>query len=183
MSKSKYESHVEPKLTLIEAWARDGLTLQQIAHNLGIADSTLRAYRDKNDALAAALARGAEVVDVEVENALLKKAIGYDKTETTKELRKDPETGELRLVVTKIVTRHYPGDVTAQMFWLANRKRSVWSYKPQPDQEEQDGETGVVELPAAAEEPQPPSNILGLDGAENPADGDQRDERGMVDGR
>lgn len=36
MAKSKYFTHVEPKLTLVEGWARDGLTDEQIAKNLGI---------------------------------------------------------------------------------------------------------------------------------------------------
>lgn len=34
MAKSKYFTHVEPKFTLIEGWARDGLTDEQIYNNL-----------------------------------------------------------------------------------------------------------------------------------------------------
>lgn len=161
--RSKYESHVEPKLLQIEAWARDGLSLEQIAHNCGVADSTFRGYVSGHPALKAALARGREVVDIEVENALLKKAKGYDFTEVTQELKKDPETGEMALRVTKTVTRHYPGDVTAQMFWLANRKRAVWAYKPQPEAQEEDG-TGVVELTPRDPEPAPPAPAEGGDG-------------------
>ena len=71
MAKSKYESHVLPKLDLVEGWARDGLSDEQIAHNLGIAYSTLKSYKSDYEALSAALARGKEVVDLEVENALL----------------------------------------------------------------------------------------------------------------
>lgn len=36
MAKSRYFTHVELNLTLIEGWARDGLTDEQIAKNLGI---------------------------------------------------------------------------------------------------------------------------------------------------
>ena len=78
MAKSKYFTHVEPKLKLVECWARDGLTDEQIANNLGIAYSTLREYRDKYSALSAALKKGKEIVDYEVENALLKRALGYE---------------------------------------------------------------------------------------------------------
>ncbi len=35
MAKSKWED-IKDKLTLVEGWARDGLTNEQIAHNLGI---------------------------------------------------------------------------------------------------------------------------------------------------
>lgn len=164
MAKSKYESHVEPKLDLIEAWARDGLTLEQIAHNLGIADSTLRKYRDSHEALSAALAHGREVVDVIVENALLKKCTGYDYTEVYQEYKisKDPETGKevKELVKTKETTRHVDGDVTAQMFWLANRKRDVWAYKPEPVVTGEDGETGVIEIGGQMEEPEPPAELV-----------------------
>lgn len=36
MAKSKYFTYVEPKLKLVEGWARDGLTDEQIYNNLGI---------------------------------------------------------------------------------------------------------------------------------------------------
>ena len=176
MAKSKYESHVEPKLELIEAWARDGLTLEQIAHNLGIADSTIRKYRDRYEPLAAALARGREVVDVIVENALLKKCTGYDYTEVYREYKvsKDPDTGEevKELVKTKETTRHVDGDVTAQMFWLANRKRDVWRYKPEPVADAEDSDTGVIEIGGQAEEPTPPDDLVAQMMAEATAEAD-----------
>src|SRR5690606_41175172 len=66
--KSKYHTHVEPRLKEIEAWARDGLTDEQIAKNLGVAYSTFRKYKDEYPAFSAALKKGKEVVDIEVEN-------------------------------------------------------------------------------------------------------------------
>lgn len=77
---SKYETEVKGKLFLVECWARDGLTEEQIANNLGIAYSTLKVYKNEHSALMAALKRGKEVVDFEVENALLKKAMDGDTT-------------------------------------------------------------------------------------------------------
>ncbi|BBI32355.1 transposase [Cohnella abietis] len=79
--KSKYHSHVEPKLLLIEAWARDGAIEEDISKKLGVAYSTFKIYKDKYSALSAALKRGKEVADVEVENSLFKRAIGYEYTE------------------------------------------------------------------------------------------------------
>lgn len=81
VAKGKYEYWITPVgLTLVEGWARDGLTDEQIAHNMGIAYSTLRKWRDTYEALSAALKKGKEVVDFEVENALFKNAIGGDTT-------------------------------------------------------------------------------------------------------
>lgn len=119
MAKSKYFTHVEPKLILIEGWARDGLTDEQIAKNLGIAYSTFREYKNKYSALSAALKKGKEVIDYEVENALLKRALGYEYDEITY------ENGE----EVKRVTKQVAPDTTAQIFWLKNRKADKWRDK------------------------------------------------------
>ena len=110
MAKSKYETNVLPKLFLIECWARDGLTDEQIAKNLGVAYSSFRKYRDNNVALSAALKKGKEVIDCEVENALLKRAMGYSYTETTSERINN------EMVVTKKVEKEVQPDTTALIF-------------------------------------------------------------------
>lgn len=131
--KGKYYTHVEPKLLLIEAWARDGLIDEDIAKKLGVAYSTFRDYRDKHQALSAALKRGKEVADVEVENALFKRAIGYQYDEVTKETMEDPRTGITVMVETKRVTKEVQPDVTAQIFWLKNRKPAEWRDRQEID--------------------------------------------------
>ena len=75
------------------------------------------------------LKRGKEVVDVEVENALLKRALGYSTTEVTRERALNPETDKVELVVTKAVTKEVPPDTTAQIFWLKNRRPDLWRDK------------------------------------------------------
>ena len=128
MAKGKYADWLTPEgLLKIEGWARDGLTDEQIAQNMGIAYSTLRSWRDKFSAVSAVLKKGKEVVDRQVENALLKRALGYEYVETTREAVKDPETGDVYMQVTKEVTKQVIPDTTAQIFWLKNRKREVWS--------------------------------------------------------
>ena len=79
MAKGKYADWLGADgLLLVEAWARDGLTEEQIAHNMGITRETLRVWKNKFPAISSALKKGKEVVDIEVENALLKKAMGYN---------------------------------------------------------------------------------------------------------
>lgn len=135
--RDKYHSHVEPKLLLIEAWARDGLTEEQTAKKLGVAYSTFRTYKDKHPALSAALKKGQEVADVEVENSLFKRAVGYRYDEVTREPTKvtDEETGEDKIVMveTKRVTKEVQPDVTAQIFWLKNRRPEIWRDKKDID--------------------------------------------------
>ncbi len=143
---SKYESHVKPKLELITGWARDGVTDEQIAHNLGVAYSTFREYKQAQPALAAALKDGKEVADLKVVGALYRRAMGYAYDEVTREQRADPESGERRLTVTKVVTKQVAPDVTAQIFWLKNRLPAQWRDKP-VEAEAEGGDNGVVLLP------------------------------------
>lgn len=138
MAKTKYETIVEPNLILIERWKRNGASDEEIAKRLGIAYSTFRVYRDQKSALSAVLKKGAEIVDVEVENALLKRALGYDYEEITKERN---AAGEL--VVTKTVQKQVIPDTTAQIFWLKNRRPKEWK-----DKHEVDGLEFKVEVPA-----------------------------------
>lgn len=129
MAKSKWETNVKDKLLLVEAWARNGLTDEQIAHNLGISTKTFYEYKKNYPQFLQSLKRGKEIVDIEVENALLKRALGYKYNEVTKELITDKKTGKEELKVTKVVTKEVVPDTTAQIFWLKNRKPDEWRDK------------------------------------------------------
>lgn len=116
-------------MIVIEGWARNRLTIEQIAKNLGISKVTFYKYMNEHTDFSDSLKRGKEVIDIEVENALLKRALGYKYNEITKELFKDKETGEEELKITKVVTKEVVPDTTAQIFWLKNRKPEDWSDK------------------------------------------------------
>ena len=136
MAKSKADEWLEQdKLTLLEGWARDGLTDEQIAHNMGIRRETLYDYKNKYPNISNALKKGKEVVDIEVENALLKKALGYNvpvqKAFKVKEViyqdgKRLKETERIEYAEEEI---HIPADTTAQIFWLKNRKPDKWRDK------------------------------------------------------
>ena len=125
---SKYEewvnnNEIKDKLVLVEGWSRDGLTQKQIADNLGINVDTLIEYKKKYPDFSNALKKGKEVVDIEVENALLKRALGYTITLYEEKVDKDGCVHNLKKDV------HVPGDTTAQIFWLKNRKKAQWRDK------------------------------------------------------
>ena len=136
MAKGKYEYWLTADgLTLLKGWARNGLTDEQIAHNCGVKAATLYEWKKQYPEISEALKKGKEVVDLEVENALLKRALGYRYTETTREPERDPatgvpirdpQTGEIRLTVTKKVEKEIAPDTTAQIFWLKNRRPDLW---------------------------------------------------------
>ena len=129
-AKGKYANWITPEgLLKIEGWARDGLTDEQIAENIGIHVGTLYDWKNRFAEFSEALKKGKEVIDRQVENALLKRALGYEYTETTKEAVQDPSSGEVRMQVTKKVTKQVAPDTTAQIFWLKNRKPDKWRDK------------------------------------------------------
>lgn len=120
MANPKYEEWLTPEgLTLLEGWARDGLTNEQIASNMGVAESTLYKWKNEQVEISEALKRGKEVADYQVENALFKRALGFRYVEVTR------EHGE----IVKEVTKEVAPDTTAAIFWLKNRKPSEWRDK------------------------------------------------------
>lgn len=126
MAKGKYQEWLTPDgITRLEAWARDGLTDEQLAAKIGITATTLYDWKNKYPVISEALKRGKEVVDVEVENALLKRAMGYEYTETR------TETADDGTVKTIVMQKTMPPDTTAQIFWLKNRRPAVWRDKQQ----------------------------------------------------
>lgn len=128
MAKSKW-NNIKEKLILVECWARDGLTDEQISNNLGISTSTFYEYKKNYPEFSESLKRGKEVVDYEVENALLKRALGYEFEEKTYETRWDENQGRFREVLTKKVRKEIVPDTTAQIYWLNNRKPKQWRNK------------------------------------------------------
>lgn len=126
MAKGKYEYWITPEgLLKIEGWARDGLTDEQIAYNVGISVSTLNNWKNKYVEILESLKRGKEVVDRQVENALLKRALGYEYEEVK-------EKFECGVMTERIVTKkEVAADTTAQIFWLKNRKPEKWRDKPE----------------------------------------------------
>lgn len=81
MANGKYaEWLTEDGLTCLRGWAREGATDEQIAEYMGISRSTLYEWKKKYPDISDALKKGKAVVDFEVENALLNKALSGDVT-------------------------------------------------------------------------------------------------------
>lgn len=99
MAKGKYEYWLTQEgLLLLEGWARDGLTDEQIASNMHISASTLYEWKKKYSEISESLKKTKDVADRMVENALFQNAMD--------------------------------GNITAQIFWLKNRKPDKWRDKP-----------------------------------------------------
>lgn len=105
MAKGKYEKWLtQESLLKIQGWARDGLTDDVIADNIGISRSTLYEWKRKYTDISDALKESKEVADRKVENALFNSAVGFV----------GPNG------------KYYPPNITAMIFWLKNRKPNNW---------------------------------------------------------
>ena len=92
-----------------------------------LASSTLYDWKKRYSEISEPLKRGKGVVDRQVENALLRRALGYE----YEEVKKKFEGG---VITERTVTKkEVIPDVTAQIFWLKNRKPGDWRDKREPE--------------------------------------------------
>lgn len=139
MARGMYHEYLtEEGQTLLNGWARDGLTDKQIANNIGINVGTLYVWKKKYPEIAESLKKGKAIPDYEVENALFKRAIGYE-YEERKELQ-EVVGGELKKKV-EITKKHMPADSTAIIYWLKNRQPDKWQNVASAVKEKQRVET------------------------------------------
>ena len=76
MAKGVYKKWLEKEnLILLEGWKRNGLTDEQIAHNIGISINTLNKWKQRYVQIRQALKIGHEAANMAVERELFKRAM------------------------------------------------------------------------------------------------------------
>ena len=111
-------------LILLESWARDGYTVDDIATRIGIHPSTLRKWMANEPEIKKAINTGRELVDYKVENALLKSALGYK----TREVKVSAKIKNGRIIeeTKETVDKEFAPNVSACQVWLYNRVPKKW---------------------------------------------------------
>ncbi len=117
-----------PYLTLLRGWVRDGVPEREIARRMGLKPLGLTLWRRKYPVLDEALSVTGEMTDYQVEDALLKAAMGYRYTE---EKTEQTDKGE-KLVTTE---KEVSPSVTAISLWLKRRRPEVWDREEEPEEE------------------------------------------------
>lgn len=110
----------EDGLRLLRGWARSGLDDRKIAERMEIEWKTLLRWKRKHPNIAQALNAQREVVDYQVEDALLRKALGYQSAERKVEITSKGERKEVETV------KQVGPDVSAINLWLKKRKPECW---------------------------------------------------------
>lgn len=117
----------EEGLVLLQAKSRDSLTKTELAKKIDVNPKTLSMWEKKYPEIENAIKRGRDITDVYVENAILKKALGFETTEVKKVVKAD---GAEEVTT---VYKSVPPDVTAASVWLKNRCPERWRDKPQEE--------------------------------------------------
>lgn len=110
--------------TLLTGWARQGLSNAQLAKNMGVSESAFYDWKSKHKDISEAIQKGKDVVDFEVENALLRRAMGQEVIEY-KEVETEDGTR------TEKIVKNMPSDATSMIFWLKNRQPDRWNDRRQ----------------------------------------------------
>ena len=122
MAKNKYTTEFPQ---LVEMYLREGMTEAQAAKKLSVSVATFETYKNRYPEFLGAIKRGKAPVDFDVENALLKRALGYTYQEK-KTVTKITPDGEGTVAEVHTTVKHVHPDVTAQIFWLKNRNQPRW---------------------------------------------------------
>ena len=134
---AKYQEWLTPDgLLCLNAWARDGLDMEQIATKCGVTRETLRRWIKTMPDIAFAVSRGKEPVDIEVENSLHGRCKGYTvqlrKTFKVRRIKyndKGIKIEEYEELVQGVDEMHIPADTVSMIFWLKNRMPEKWREK------------------------------------------------------
>jgi predicted DNA-binding protein (UPF0251 family) len=130
VKKKQYKGRVNDWLTpegleTLKHWARNGLTNDDIAHNMGVSRDTLYRWKKAKSDIYDALKEGRIPADAKVESALHKRATGYMTVEEHEELIKQDD-GSSKMVVVSRIRKFVPPDTAAGIFWLKNRDPEHW---------------------------------------------------------
>ena len=126
----------EEGLSWLRHRAGEGRTDEWIAKEIGVSYKTFREWKKKYPEISAALKKGKDPYDDEVEDVLYKYGTGQFKTTTTvtKWIR-DPDTGETIVLEGTTTKTQQPPNPTALIFWLKNRRPDLWRDQPHKDRE------------------------------------------------
>lgn len=126
----------EPGLKLIAGWRRNGIPMTTIAtDHVGVSKTAWWGWYRESEDLRKAVATSKDVANMSVEEALYRRAVGYDYWEETWELV------EGEVILTKKYKKHLPPDTKAILHWLFNRMPNIWRSVQEPLEQSQYTET------------------------------------------
>jgi beta-lactamase class D len=112
-----------------------GATDADLANFFEVNEDTINRWKVDHPEFYESIKKGKEVADAEIASKLYHRAKGYDCPETV------IATHQGQITDTLEVTKHYPPDTTAAIFWLKNRRKKDWRDKTETEL------SGEIKLP------------------------------------
>jgi len=122
-----YEKWIKGREDIISASCRNGATVEDLIKIIGCKKTTFHAIKKTHVEFYELLKEGRCEADLKVENALFKRACGFEYEETTNEVKINQDGSTGQVVFIKKITKTVPPDVGAAMAWLRNRKMTEWN--------------------------------------------------------
>lgn len=129
----------------VEKLCKLGATDKEIADFFGISESTLNEWKGTYPQFSESIKRGKIIADSIVSEKLFHRATGYHHDDV------DIKMFEGKIITTKL-TKHYPPDTIAAIFWLKNRRPAEWRDKQEVDLKNTDGSLRPVQIIAVSQE-------------------------------
>lgn len=126
MARPSAEKIITDNLDRIEEWAAKGLSVKEIAQNLGVSERTFYKYKNKNSEFKQTVKKGRDTAIENLENTMFKSALGFTQTVTKYEKvkhtiydngKKLEETEEMVAYEEEV---YFKPDTTAAIFLLKN---------------------------------------------------------------
>lgn len=126
MARPSAKKIIKDNLNKIEKWVASGLSMKEIAHNLGISERTLYKYKASDEQFMQCVKKGRQVAVEILENTMFKSATGF--TQTLKKYEKvkrctykdGKKLKEWEEIVELEVEEYFKPDITAGIFLLKN---------------------------------------------------------------
>lgn len=113
---SKYKdeySRIAYRMTLL------GATDVELAKAFDTSEKTINTWKKNYPKFLQSLKEGKEIADSEIADRLFQRAKGYEH----EDLYITQYQGQ---IIKETITKHYPPDTTAAIFWLKNRQPELW---------------------------------------------------------
>ena len=110
-----------------------GATDADLADFFGVSEKTINNWKHDHPEFLQSIKDGKEIADSNVAKSLYERANGYEHPE----VHVSNYQGEITLTE---LTKHYPPDTTAGIFWMKNRQPNKWRDRKQTEVSGIDGE-------------------------------------------
>lgn len=124
--KSKWATHVEPRLETIKYWRRMGVWERDIAKELKVGLSAFYDYKRKYPQLAEVLKESKQDFTAKIIDSIAKRAFGFERDKITTTVIHDDKGKQVGRIQVQKTREYFPPHPTLQIFLAKNLEPERW---------------------------------------------------------